>query len=55
MSVFDKCAIKWKNGTHSKVIILHLVECLWNHVILVKQYADKLCKYNFFQYDCNLI
>ncbi|KAL4105311.1 hypothetical protein QTP88_020559 [Uroleucon formosanum] len=43
MSVFDKCAIKWKNGTHSKVIILHLVECLWNHVILVKQYADKLC------------
>jgi len=55
ISVFDECVKKWKNGTHSEVIILHLVECLWNHVMLVKQYADQLCKYNFFQYDCNFI
>eukprot|EP00102_Acyrthosiphon_pisum_P024723 XP_016661933.1 PREDICTED: uncharacterized protein LOC100571491 isoform X2 [Acyrthosiphon pisum] len=43
MSVFDECVKKWKNGTHSEVIILQLVECLWNHVMFVKQYADQLC------------
>lgn len=48
MSVFDECVKKWKYGTHSELIILHLVGCLWNHVMLVKQYADQLCKYNFF-------
>lgn len=48
MSVIDELAEKWKNGTHSEVIILHLVQCLWNHVMLVKQYADRLCNYKLF-------
>lgn len=46
MSVLSKCAEEWKNGTYvsSEATILHLVQCLWKHVMVVKQYADKLCK-----------
>jgi len=47
MSVLSACAEEWKNGTYvsSEATILHLVQCLWKHVMVVKQYADKLCKY----------
>lgn len=46
MSVLSACAEEWKNGTYasSEATILHLVQCLWKHVMVVKQYADKLCK-----------
>ncbi|KAL5237944.1 hypothetical protein ACI65C_005354 [Semiaphis heraclei] len=45
MSVLSACAEEWKNGTYasSEATILHLVQCLWKHVMVVKQYADKLC------------
>lgn len=45
MSVISECAEEWKNGTYisSEATILHLVQCLWKHVMAVKQYADKLC------------
>ncbi|VVC44631.1 Hypothetical protein CINCED_3A002568 [Cinara cedri] len=45
MSVISACAEEWKNGTYisSEATILHLVQCLWKHVMAVKQYADKLC------------
>ncbi|XP_050427325.1 protein ELYS-like isoform X2 [Adelges cooleyi] len=45
MSVLSACAEQWKNGTYgtSEVTVLHLVQCLWNHVMIVKQFADKLC------------
>ncbi|KAL5237942.1 hypothetical protein ACI65C_005352 [Semiaphis heraclei] len=41
--VFEECALKWIKEIHSEVITLHLVKCLWNHIKLVKQYADELC------------
>jgi len=49
MSVLSSCAEEWKNGTYvsSEATILHLVHCLWKHVMVVKQYADKLCYYSF--------
>ncbi|XP_050440382.1 protein ELYS-like isoform X2 [Adelges cooleyi] len=45
MSVLSACAEEWKNGTYvsSEATILHLVQCLWKHVMVVKQFADKLC------------
>lgn len=45
MSVISECAEQWKNGTYvsSEATILHLVQSLWKHVMVVKQYADKLC------------
>uniref|UniRef100_A0A2S2P3S5 Protein ELYS n=1 Tax=Schizaphis graminum TaxID=13262 RepID=A0A2S2P3S5_SCHGA len=45
MSVLSACAEEWKNGTYasSEATILHLVQCLWKNVMVVKQYADKLC------------
>ncbi|KAL5237976.1 hypothetical protein ACI65C_005386 [Semiaphis heraclei] len=41
--VFEECALKWIKEIHCEVITLHLVKCLWNHIKLVKQYADELC------------
>ncbi|XP_050548885.1 protein ELYS isoform X2 [Daktulosphaira vitifoliae] len=45
MSVLNSCAEEWKNGTYasSEATILHLVQSLWKHVMVVKQFADKLC------------
>jgi len=43
--VLRACAEAWKNGIYVSIeaTILHLVKCLWKHVMVVKQYADKLC------------
>ncbi|XP_025408942.1 protein ELYS [Sipha flava] len=45
LSVLSACAEEWKNGTYvsTGATILHLVQCLWKHVMVVKQFADKLC------------
>lgn len=45
LSVISACAEQWKNGTYvsTGATILHLVQCLWKHVMVVKQFADKLC------------
>lgn len=45
MPVLNKCAEEWKSKTYvcNEATISHLVDCLWNHVMVVKQYADKLC------------
>lgn len=59
MSVLNSCADEWKNGTYasSEATTLHLVQCLWKHVMVVKQFADKLCNLfqNFFQRISNFI
>lgn len=47
MSVLRACAEKWKNGEYisSGATILHLVQSVWEHVMIVQQFADKLCQY----------
>lgn len=47
MSVLYACIQKWKNENYvtNENAILHLVQCLWNHVLIVKQYLDKLGQY----------
>lgn len=46
MSILEAYAEEWKCGTDvSSDAIIHLMLSLWNHVMLVKQYANQLCKY----------